>query len=234
MTTTATRRPGADRTGTASVLLAALLLAASAGLQHAASLERWVQAPPMLGEHSIQSHLFDFSFPADPWEPVGDAAQLLGVGYLLLAAGLVAAVAGPGIRRPRGTLALAAAVAASFAYLGAHALVSGILGAPTALQSTTAAAVPGLVAPAGLVVLGVLHARPSPATAAACAMLLGATLPGHLVATFVVAPALVGEQSFDTTPWTESVVAAAVALAAVALLVGAGPRARAPRSSTVG
>jgi hypothetical protein len=224
--TAATRHPVVTRAGMAPTLLAAVLLLGSAVLQQLAALERWVVAAPMRHGDSIQSHLFDYSFPADPWEDVGAAAVLFGCGYLLLALGVVAAL-GSGRRRDR----IAAVVVAScFGYMGMHALLSGLLGAPTILQSALLAVAPGLLAPVGLVVLAVSTARRAPAMSAACVLLLGATAPGYVFATFTVAPLLVGYQSFDTTPWTESVVAAATGLAGVALLLAAALR-TIPRTS---
>jgi hypothetical protein len=226
MTGDGTRRAAVDPTGRASTALAAVLVLASAALQHQAALERWPDDGRLRGGHSLQSHLFDYTFPADPWESLGVAAELIGIGYLLLAFALPLAFADARSRGHRGVVPAVVGAAGSFGYLGAHALVSGLIDAPTVLQSTLVAAVPGLVAPASLVALVLLHARSRPATAAACALLLGATLPGHLVAMFLVAPAIVGYASFDTTPWTESVVAASTALAGVMLLVAAAMRGR--------
>jgi hypothetical protein len=227
MTGEGARHPAVGPTGRASTMLAAVLVLASAGLQQRAALERWPDDGRLRGGHSIQSHLFDYTFPADPWESLGVAAELIGIGYLLLACALPLAFADARSRGDRAVIPAVVGAAGSFGYLGVHALVSGLLDAPTVLQSTLVAAVPGLLAPVSLVALVVLHARPRPVTAAACALLLGATLPGHLVAMFFVAPVIVGFASHDTTPWTESVVAAWTALAGILLLVAAASRGRA-------
>ncbi|PPH19159.1 hypothetical protein C5C35_00055 [Rathayibacter sp. AY1F8] len=191
---------------------------ASAGLQQLAAAQRWAVAGPILGEQAIEDHRYDYSWPSDPWENVGSAAQLLGIGHLLVALAVLAAV-GPG--RRRSVAVLRTVVAAAFGCLGLHAVLSGILGAPTILQAMLPAVLLGLAAPAGLLVLAVLVARTSPLRAASFVLLIGSTLPGYLVATFAIAPALVGYQSYDTTPWTESVVAASVALAGASLLLEA-------------
>ncbi|WP_146084445.1 hypothetical protein [Rathayibacter sp. AY1C1] len=218
MTAAESGRPGARERGSSGIIAAGALMLASAGLQQLAAVQRWAVAGPILGEQAIEDHRYDYSWPSDPWENVGSAAQLLGIGHLLVALAVLAAV-GPGRRRPVAVLRIV--VAAAFGCLGLHAVLSGILGAPTILQAMLPAVLLGLAAPAGLLVLAVLVARTSPLRAASFVLLIGSTLPGYLVATFAIAPALVDYQSYDTTPWTESVVAASVALAGAALLLEA-------------
>src|SRR5262245_46068285 len=72
---------------------AAVLLVASGVLLYAAAWERWWPACPRDGFESLdcqklQDHLYDFQVPADPWVPVGDAAWLAGLSFLLLALAL--------------------------------------------------------------------------------------------------------------------------------------------------
>jgi xanthine/uracil permease len=74
---------------------------------------------------------------------------------------------------------------------------------------------------AGLIALGALWLRSSGIVAVAWLFLAGSTVPGYLLASFVVAPALTGYQSHDTTPWTETIVGATTAAAGVAMLVAA-------------
>ncbi|KQQ06158.1 MULTISPECIES: hypothetical protein [unclassified Rathayibacter] len=209
-----------------TVLGAAVLVLASAVLQALAAVERWVVAADgwTREDRTIEDHLFDYAFPADPWENVGAAAQLHGIGTILLALGVLAAgraLTPPG--RVGGLLVIL--IAASFGLLGLHALVSGVIDAPSPLQNVGIQLVLGLVSAVALVALALLWATVSWAAAVAAVLLLGATLPGYLFAAFAIAPMVMGYQSYDTTPWTEGVVAASTAVAGLLLLVAAGGRA---------
>ncbi|SMH49461.1 hypothetical protein SAMN06295885_3324 [Rathayibacter oskolensis] len=211
-------------------LAAAGLVLASAALQLLASLERWVVAADAWTrtDRTIEDSLFDYFFPADPWENVGVSAQLYGVGGLLLALGVVATGrAFP--PRVGGAPVLVAVVAGSFGLLGLHALVSGLLGAPSPLQNVGFQLVVGLLSALALVALALTWARRSWAAAIAALLLLGATLPGYLFSTFSIAPMITGYQSYDTTPWSETVVAGFTGAAGVLLLVAAAVAARRPR-----
>lgn len=217
-------------------LAAAGLLLASASLQGMASLERWVaqQTDWDRTDISIEDHRFDYAFPADPWENLGTAAQVFGFGTVLLAIGVLAMAktvsssGSPIGRRTESALEgmLVVLVAGSFALTGLHALFSGILGAPTLLQHLPLPLLFGAIGFAGLIVLAGRWLRVSWPTAVACLLLLGASLPGYLVAAFTIAPALAGYQSHDTTPWTETIVAAWPALAGLAMCGAAGWAAR--------
>jgi hypothetical protein len=209
--------------------VAVVLLVLSAWLQLDASLERWVVARGSWTRRDrwIEDHLFDYALPADPWEPVGDAAQQHGVGMILLAVALVAlAVALGGTRVTSGVLLVL--VAGPFAVQGVHALASGVLGRPSPLAHTlgvlTLVQLAGGVAVVALVVAVLVRRAPtlgSPADAIAVVLALGASVPGYLLATFAIAPLIHGTASYDTTPWTETVVAASTAAAALAMIVGA-------------
>jgi hypothetical protein len=60
----------------------------------------------------------------------------------------------------------------------------------------------------------------------ALGLLVAVTIPGYLVATFVIAPVLVGYQSHDTTPWTEAVGGVATVAAGVVLVFAPAARPR--------
>lgn len=214
-------------------LAAAALFLASAALQHLASIQRWVllrgQRPG--NELSVEDHLLDYGFPADPWEPIGTAAQLLGAGTLLQSVGVLAMAAGV-LAVPRvapnkfGIFAepvLALLVAAAFAVLGAHALVSGINAAPSDLQHSSVL-VPLMVwgGFGGIAALSWLWAGMSRAASVACLFLLGSNMFGGAILNFTVAAMIAGYVSHDTTPWLESVVAGSTAAAALAMVFAAG------------
>ena len=99
-------------------------------------------------------------------------------------------------------------------------------GEPTRLADLVTNPVLGLILLAGIVGLAVMAAWRSIAWVAAAVFLLGATLPGYFVAAFIIAPVLAGGISYDTTRWTETVVAAAMLLAATAVTIGVAARRR--------
>ncbi|KQQ21817.1 hypothetical protein ASF48_00755 [Rathayibacter sp. Leaf299] len=229
---TPTRRA---RTSPAWALLAAAAFLASAALQLQAAVQRWliVGEAGTPADRTIQDHLYDYSMPADPWVNVGAAAQVFGVATLLLAAGILALMRA---LAPVSAVfrASAVAVAAVFALNGAHALVSGLLGAPTPIGAPLLQMALSLIPVLGLGALAVRALGRSVALGVAFACLLGSTMPGVLLATFVIAPAVMGFQSHDTTPWSEAVTAVSTAAAGLAALVGAAVgaiRARAGVSS---
>lgn len=210
------------------------LFFASAALQLVASLQRWVFARDawQRADVLIEDHRFDYSYPADPWENLAAMAQLHGLGYLLLAAGVLA-MGRTQVRSGPGTRILIAMIAVPFALAGAHALLSGLLGVPSPLQVVALHWVLGLCEFVGLIVLGVRWLPWSPTAAVTCLMLLGATVPGYLFATFTIAPAIAGYASHDTTPWTETIVAGCTAGAAIAMLVLASDAAVRRRNTPV-
>jgi len=221
MTMVSDRAAGpSGRRARSGFLVAAALLFAAAALQLIASLERWVGTPAAWAgaAGSVEDHLYDYSIPADPWVSLGSAAQLHGVGMLLVALGVVASDWATNAGADRLSRSSALTVAAVFVLGGAHALLSGILGAPTPLQDPQLQLGLDAFAVAALVVLALRTVRASGPAALSCILLLGSTLPGYLVATFIIAPMIAGYQSYDTTPGTESVVAACVAGAAACLL----------------
>lgn len=212
------------------LLAAAVLFLGSAAVQHQASLHRWAvfAASRPASESFGEDHLYDYYFPLDPWEQIASTAQLFGAGILVQAVGVLAMASGvllvPNVAKGRhamvavGEFALVLLIAATFAVLGTHALISGIDGVPSPLQNTWTLGYLGFL---GLAVLAKLWWRRLPAASAACLFLIGSTLIGYFVSSYVIAPIIAGGTSHDTTRWTETVVAASTAAAAAALILGA-------------
>ena len=223
---------------------AAGLFLGSAALQLVASLQRWVVFRASRGEFVAEDHLYDYSFPYDPWESIGTSAQLFGAGTLILALGVLSMALGilamprAGGRRSVAVIlgvveiVIAILIAGSFGIAGMHALISGVTGAPSPLHQYGATGWVGVV---GLIVLIVRWVFRSPAAMLACAFLIGATGLGFFVAAFLIAPLFAGSVSHDTTPWTETVVAAWMAAAAFSMILAARDAARrgAPRAAQV-
>ncbi len=225
------------RSHTASIswlMTAGGLFLVSAVLQHIASVQRWLvfSASQTGDDISVEDHLFDYYFIGEPWVQIGTTAEFLGAGIVVQAVGVLAMTAGvltqPSSMAPRhviitvlttiAEIVLAILVAASFGIHGTYALHSGITGIPSLPQNWFTLSFVGF---AGLVALAVLWRRRVPAAMAACMFLLGATALGYLLASYVVAPVVVGSTSHDTTPWTETVVATSTAAASIATLFAA-------------
>jgi hypothetical protein len=230
-----TQTLGSRRASAISSLAAAGLFLGSAVLQLTASLQRWVLFRASSGQYVPEDHLYDYSFPYGPWENIGTSAQLFGAGTLLLALGVLAMAIGvitlPSATAHRGVavilgtaeIVIAVLVAGSFAISGAHALVSGVTGAPSPLHQYGAM---GWLALFGLILLIVRWGFKSPAAMMACVFLIGSTWLGHFIAAFQIAPILAGYVSHDTTPWTETVMAVWTAVAGVSMIFAAGQAAR--------
>jgi hypothetical protein len=197
---------------------AAGLLLGSAVLQLLASLERWVTITESWTrtDHLVEDHRFDYLYPSDPWEVLGSTALLAGAGFLLMALAVVAMSRGAS----RFDRVVTAIVAASFAVPGIHALVSVLIGFPTPAQYVVDPLT--LVSFIGLIVLAARTIRISWVTSLAFLLMSAITIPGYIVVAFVITPAITNFQSFDTTPWTETIVAAFIALAGLAMLAAAG------------
>ncbi|WP_104190810.1 hypothetical protein [Cryobacterium sp. Y82] len=182
-------------------------------------------------DSTIEDHRFDYAYPADPWENLGTTPQLFGLSLLLLALGIRALARSAASRDGGLERMLTVATAASFGITGMHALVSGLIGVPSPLQFLPVQVLLSLVAFAGLIALSVRWLRVSWASSVACLLLLGVTVPGTIVVTFQIAPVVLGYQSHDTTPFSETIVAVLTAAAGVAMLVAAGIAERSRRRS---
>ena len=214
-------------------LSAAALFLASAVFQLLASLQRWIIFARSQPAYRAEDHLFDYSYPIEPWESIGTAAQLFGIGVLLLAFGLVPMALGV-ITLPRpapggsflGNLIdviVALLVAGSFALHGAHALLSGVSDTASPLQQY---ATLGWVSLIGLCILAVRWWRRSAAAMMTSIFLIGSTGLGYYLAAFFVASLFAGYTSHDTTPWTETVIGGWTAAAGVAMIFAAVVAAR--------
>ncbi|GAA1877701.1 hypothetical protein GCM10009715_25530 [Paeniglutamicibacter psychrophenolicus] len=232
-----TRKVRFRRTAFISLLAATALFLVSFTLQLLASLQRWVTFSGTRGptDTSVEDHVYDYFIPGDDWEPIGTAAQLLGAGLLVQVLGLLAMALGimllPATTRifsRLGTAGIAVLeavlvllVAATFTAHGGYLLASGANGTIPGMQIG-----PGVfwtmfwAALLGLGALALIWGNRLPAAGAACALLIGTTLLGYLLATYVVAPIFFGG-SHDTARFTETVVAASTAAAAIALAFGA-------------
>lgn len=228
MTSILSAERSVQRSGVAAVTaLGATFLLLSAVLQVVASLERWVVARggDESTDMSIEDHRFDYIVPAEPWENVGAAAQWFGAGSLALAAGVV--LLGLAGSRSAVRIALVVLAAGPFALAGIHAFASGLLGIPSALVVVVSSLLSLGVQVIAVVALGVHTMRESRLRGLALVLVAGSTIAGLLVATFVIAPMIAGYQSYDTTPWSETVVAvwtAVPGIVAVAAAVAAARR----------
>ena len=209
-------------------LIAAALFLASAALQLAASLQRWVV---FRGEFpgdplSVEDNLYDYTYPADPWESIGTAAQLFGAGILIAAVGVVAMAIGVAYAPRKGAyrgirivleVVIACGIAGWLTIFGLRALLSGLAGSPVDVQVSGWL---GLGAFIGVITLGVLWLFTAPAASLACMFLIDTVL-GQLVSVLLVAPLVAGYTSHDTTPWTETVGAAGTGAAGIAMILAA-------------
>ncbi|MUK00669.1 hypothetical protein GM708_01205 [Vibrio cholerae] len=222
-------RTSASRTHgtTIRLLVVSLLLVASAACQIQASLQRWISARQGLASDdvTIEDHRFDYDFRSESWEPIGSAAQVYGTGMILLALGVLtfghALGRVGGGSRLLGLLAMLA-IAVPFALFGLDAVVAGLSGQTTPISSVTL--ILTLINLAGFVGLGVLTRTKITMTLPEIwvgVFLFGSSFPGYFIATFFLAPVINGDTSYDTTPWTETVLGATTAAAGIAALIAA-------------
>lgn len=225
------------------LVLAALLFLVSAILQLNASIQRWVtftnsQAPTSL---SVEDNLYDYFVPSDPWVPIGTAAELLGIGLLLIALGfalMAAAVFLVPSTRPKSNaraailwgildLSFIILATAGFATMGWDNLQAGLSGSAPVLTEPDSLTIGlflgyllALITMIAPIVLAIRwHERLVPASISSL-LLFGCTLIGYLIASFFIAPLFFGTSS-DTTRWSEAVVAISTGAAAFATAYGA-------------
>lgn len=220
--------------------LTSAALAGSGVLAYLAAWQRWSRVCPRGGFDGPacvkrQDHLYDYQWPASPWHPIGQAAELYGLSVLLLAVAAFALpfLLAPAFRRLAQWL-LAVVPAAVLAGIGMLALASGIAGRPVTVPAfyLTAIIVVGVLWPTALIVATAIAAggripagwpeaseeRPSAARSVSTvvtALLIAATtvLPTY----FLVGPIAAGYVSHDTAPWTEAPAGALLVLAAIVM-----------------
>lgn len=218
------------------LIVAAGLFFASALVQWNASMQRWVTFSGSTDSNgpSAEDHMYDYYLPSEEWVPIGSAAELLGIGLLLMAMGF-AVFATAVLLIPDPTkdhikavaamslgfdLLLVLATAGSFAWMGLHTLLSGLQGAEAGLLDSGLVRqlllYLGFLAP---VILAVRWRNRLPAASITCVFLLGSTIVGYMVSTYLLAPLIAG-MSHDTARWTETVIAVSTAAAGVATVYG--------------
>ncbi|GAA1410814.1 hypothetical protein AUR04nite_33460 [Glutamicibacter uratoxydans] len=217
------------------MLAAAGLLLLSAILQLAAAASRWLIHPEGLGGSApmAQDGVYDYFLASEPFAMIPGTSLPFGIGMLLQAAVIVLLAAslhrsmpgtGDSLRRAEllvGFL-LGFLAAAGPALIGYHALRIGLAG--------TAAGIFLLVEPAGLyilaasasalLVLSIIALTRNVWAGIAMCFTVGSTLPGYLVASFLIAPLLAGDTSYDTTAGSEAIVAFSTLAAGLFVLLG--------------
>lgn len=199
-------------------------LLASAGLLVAAAAERWWPACPRGGFAAPacverQDHLYDHLLPAEPWVPLGDAAQHAGAAVLVLA---VAALLLPFAlgRSPRVQVPVAIAAGASLAAVGAGTWASGDAGRVVDQPWTGPALFVWSVVLPALLVLWAARATGGGTNARRVRWALAITLVASTPAPAVLlGPLLVMYSSHDTSPWSDAAAAVPLVVAAALLWV---------------
>lgn len=212
-----------------AALLAAMLFVVSAGFQLRAANSRWITHADGTGwsQYSIESHEFDYFLAEDPVVLIPDTSIPFGIGMFFQAAGLFLTLVAllalrPGNLRPRRMLhtLLGLCAVASAALIGYQSLRTGLDGKPFApLAQSGIAGVAYLLGFVALAVLVVLAWRRTPVLGIALACSLSTTIVGYIFCSLFIAPVFAGDQSFDTTRGTETVMAAATAAAGLAMLL---------------
>lgn len=218
------------------LIVAAGLFLASALVQWNASMQRWVTFSGSADPNgpSVEDHMYDYYLPTEEWVPIGSAAELLGIGLLMTAIGF-AVLATAVLMIPDPTkdhikavaiislgfdLLLVLATAGLFAWMGLHTLLSGLQGTQSGLLDSgilmQLLLYLGFAAP---VILAVRWRNRLPAVSIACVFLLGSTVVGYIVSTYLIAPLIAG-MSHDTARWTETVIAVSTAAAGIATVYG--------------
>ena len=209
-----------------AILTTGALLTVSGGLLVAASWQRWHEVCPWGRDDEAprclprQDHRYDFLAPSEPWVPLGSAAELAGVSFVLLAAALLAlpwlATPRPHGRALAGLVAVSALAAWAYADAGVATLRSGLVGRPVEVWGGAGSLLLYLLAPFALCLWCSVVAVRVPLQLAAGSLLVLATPP------FVVF--LYGIGPYDARPWYEAVPGGLTLVAGVCLLLSGAAR----------
>lgn len=201
------------------------LLVSSGILATAAAAQRWWPAcvPGAFDDGGcprLQDHAHDLVIPTAPWAPVGSAAELYGVGLVVLAAAVL--VLPPVLlgRAPGRLLAVSnGLVALGILTVGVLTLLSGLSGSAVSVPGDRLA---GALWVLGLPVVALAGIVECVSTErAANGWRLGAStalLAASPIAQVIIAPVVLDYMSHDTTPWTEAFGGVALVLAGGCLL----------------
>lgn len=209
--------------------MAAVALLVAGVLLHTASWQRWAGAcafpsgPETDACNVRQDHLYDFLVVADPWQPVGTAAEQAGAALLLVAfALLLAPWALLVVPNPYVTVALVVA-ALAYAGVGTATLLSGLSGEVIDPLMGNAAFILWFWVPTPVIAWAAVRARGWTRAAAVFLFLASPLVMGF---SYAIGP-------FDANPWYEAYSGDLTALAGLCLLVAAGrpPRAVQPAAS---
>jgi hypothetical protein len=205
----------------------AMALLAAGALLHAAAWQRWAGACPFPGGPDTracdvrQDHLYDFLVVADPWQPVGTAAEQAGVALLLVAFALLLAPWGFLVRPGRYPTVALLVVALTYAGVGTATLRSGLSGEVVDPLLGNAAFSLWFFLPTPVLVWIAVRAR---GWARASAVSLVLASPLVMSFSYAIGP-------FDANPWYEAYCGDLTALAGLCLLVAVVRPARARQST---
>lgn len=206
----------------------AVALLAAGVLLHAASWQRWAGACPFPGGPETgacnvrQDHLYDFLVVADPWQPVGTAAQQAGVALLLVAFALLLAPWAFLVRPGRYVSVALLASALTYADVGTATLRSGLSGEVVDPLMGNAAFSLWFLVPTPVLVWIAVRAR---GWARAAAVFLVLASPMVMSFSYAIGP-------FDANPWYEAYSGDLTVLAGLCLLVAVIRPAQARQSAT--
>jgi len=201
-------------------LLVAAALVGSGALMYAASWQRWADACPWGARSTAaclgaQDHRYDFLVPAEPWTPIGGAAELAGLSLLVLALAVALLPWGLTGRRPGPFSALTlAATVPSVGLLGVTNLRSGLAGQVMEVPFERAALLGwGLLLPSLIAWL----AWASRGWARVGGWVLVTAMPFPGIFLYWIGP-------YDAAPWYEGISGILTALAGLCVLVAASGR----------
>lgn len=197
--------------------VAALTLVGAGALLHAASWQRWAGVCRSSAQADVracdlrQDHLYDFLVVAEPWEPIGSAAQQAGVALLLVAFALLLAPWALLVRPGRYVSVALVVAALAYAGVGVATLRSGLAGEVVDPLLGDATFSVWLFVPTLVLIWAALLAR---GWARAAAAFWVVASPLVMAFSYAIGP-------FDANPWYEAICGDLTVIAGVCLLVAA-------------